>query len=212
MMFKHIFVKVWTIIELAIVNRTQSTTDLKRLLLQSGRICAFPGCGRGLVTPDSDFEKGAIIAEMAHIVADSREGPRGNVPMSEAQRGSHENQIVLCPGHHKIVDSQPQTYSVQVLRQMKADHLAAIRRKLGAGQGVHFTATVGNSNNSGVNWSISPAGVGSISSGGLYTAPSSISTQQSVTISATSQADPTVAASVTVNLVACQGGSNGYAH
>lgn len=83
-----------------------------------------------MVTPDTMVEKGTIIAEMAHIVADSREGPRGNLPMTQEQRGSHENQIVLCPEHHKTVDSQPHTYSVQVLRQMKADHLGAIRRKL----------------------------------------------------------------------------------
>jgi hypothetical protein len=112
------------------MSRTQSSTDMKRLLLESGGICAFPGCGRSLVTPDTVVEKGAILAEMAHIVADSREGPRGNLPMTQEQRGSHENQIVLCPEHHKTVDSQPQTYSVHVLRQMKADHLAAIQTKL----------------------------------------------------------------------------------
>jgi hypothetical protein len=103
---------------------------MKRLLLESGGICAFPGCQHSLVTPDSALEGGAIIAEMAHIVADSREGPRGDLPMGQDQRGSHENQIVLCPEHHKVVDSQPQTYSVQVLRQMKADHLTALRKKL----------------------------------------------------------------------------------
>jgi hypothetical protein len=57
------------------MSRTQSTTDVKRLLLECGGVCAFPGCGRSLVTPDTAVDKGAIIAEMAHIVADSREGP-----------------------------------------------------------------------------------------------------------------------------------------
>jgi hypothetical protein len=112
------------------MSRKQSMTDTKRLLLESGGICAFPGCQRGLVTPDSDIENGAIIAEMAHIVADSREGPRGKLPMDQEQRGSHENQIVLCPEHHKVIDSQPRTYSIQVLQQMKMDHLAVVRRKL----------------------------------------------------------------------------------
>jgi hypothetical protein len=63
-------------------------------------------------------------------VADSREGPRGNVPLSEEERNRHENLIVLCPEHHKVVDSQPDTFSIQVLRQMKVDHLAQIQVRL----------------------------------------------------------------------------------
>ena len=110
------------------MSRPPNATDTKRLLLESAGICAFPGCNRQLVTQDSDTEPGAIIAEMAHIVADKREGPRGNIPLNQDLRSSHENLIVLCPEHHKIIDSQPNTYSVQVLRQMKTDHLAAIQK------------------------------------------------------------------------------------
>jgi len=43
-----------------------------------GQLC-LPGCNRQLVSPDSSLESGAVIAELAHIVADSREGPRGAV-------------------------------------------------------------------------------------------------------------------------------------
>jgi hypothetical protein len=76
------------------------------------------------------LESGAIIAELAHIVADSREGPRGKVSLSEEERNRHDNLIVLCPEHHKVVDSQPNTFSIQVLRQMKLDHLRQIQCKL----------------------------------------------------------------------------------
>ncbi len=64
---------------------------------------------------------------------------------------------------------------------------------LGAGQTKQFTANVA------VNWTISPT-VGSISAGGVYTAPSSIPTQQNVTVTATSQADATKTAQATVTL------------
>src|SRR5260370_10012217 len=112
------------------MTRNITSADVKRLLLDSGGICAFPECGRRLVSPDSAEESGAITAELAHIVADSREGPRGNVPLSEEERNRHENLIVLCPEHHKVVDSQPNTFSIQVLRQMKLDHLAQIKVRL----------------------------------------------------------------------------------
>ena len=66
-----------------------------------------------------------------------------------------------------------------------------------------FTATVTNANPSetGVTWTIAPAGVGSINTSGLYTAPSSVTSQQTVTITATSVADPTKSASATVTLL-----------
>jgi len=63
-----------------------------------------------------------------------------------------------------------------------------------------FTATVMNSTNTAVTWSTSPA-LGSISVTGLYTAPQSIPTAQTVTVTATSVADSTKSASVIVALV-----------
>jgi hypothetical protein len=72
---------------------------------------------------------------------------------------------------------------------------------LGPSQTQQFTATVGNTGNTTVTWSIPLGAPGSISASGLYTAPSSISVAQSVTVTATSQADPTKTATATVNLV-----------
>jgi hypothetical protein len=71
-----------------------------------------------------------VIAEVAHIVAESREGPRGSEPLSEEERNQPENLIVVCPEHHKVIDSQPKTYSIAVLRQMKIDHASEVRRRL----------------------------------------------------------------------------------
>jgi len=65
-----------------------------------------------------------------------------------------------------------------------------------------FTAAVTNSSNQAVNWTVVPngAGTGSISSGGLYTAPSTTPVQQTVTVVATSQADPSKSATASVTL------------
>jgi hypothetical protein len=92
------------------------------LFMNSGGVCAFPGCPKKLVENPTKKDDAAIIGEIAHIVADSRQGPRGNDPLRKADRGKHPNLILLCREHHKIIDSQVNTYSVAVLRQMKHDH------------------------------------------------------------------------------------------
>ena len=64
---------------------------------------------------------------------------------------------------------------------------------LGASQ--QFTATVTNATNIAVNWSMS--GPGSVSASGLYTAPITWTTPDSVTVRAVSQADPNKTMSIT---------------
>lgn len=63
-----------------------------------------------------------------------------------------------------------------------------------------FTATVGNDSNHAVSWS---ATAGSVSSSGFFTAPNA-SSSTPVTITATSQADTTKSASVTLQIGAAQ--------
>src|SRR5205807_1069523 len=73
---------------------------------------------------------------------------------------------------------------------------------LPVGQTQQFSATVTNSANTAVTWSISPAGTGSIDSTGLYTAPASITGQPVVTVTATSAADATKTALAMIALYA----------
>lgn len=68
------------------------------------------------------------------------------------------------------------------------------------GNTIQFTASITGSSGSAV-WSVS-AGGGSISSSGLYTAPSSLPANPSATITATLSTDNTVTASTTVSIVA----------
>lgn len=53
-------------------------------------------------------------------------------------------------------------------------------------------------------WTISPVGTGTISVSGLYTAPTTVGAQQTVIVTATSQADTTQSASATVTLATAQ--------
>jgi hypothetical protein len=110
------------------VSRSTPQSELKILFAQSGGICAFPRCGRSLVEPGSASDPAVMVGEAAHIVADSRQGPRGREPLSEAERNKHTNLILFCPEHHTVVDVRPETYSVPVLRQMKIDHESRVQR------------------------------------------------------------------------------------
>jgi RHS repeat-associated protein len=67
-------------------------------------------------------------------------------------------------------------------------------------QGQQFTATVTNRITQTVNWSLSP-NVGTVTNGGFYTAPSTITTQQNITLTARFTLDPTVYSSVTITLM-----------
>ena len=102
--------------------------EARIVYLRSGGRCAFPGCGRELIEPGKTGDDSTYIGEIAHIVADSRQGPRGNSPMTDEQRDHHDNLILLCRVCHGIIDSQPLTYSVSVLRAIKADHEDRIRQ------------------------------------------------------------------------------------
>ena len=59
-----------------------------RLFADSGGYCQNPGCAHELFL---DLDSGPIhVAEMAHIFAANDDGPRGNVVLSEAERGTYE--------------------------------------------------------------------------------------------------------------------------
>lgn len=110
------------------MSRNIPQKEVKALFMLSGGVCAFPGCGKRLIEPGTDTDDAAILAEMAHIIGDSRQGPRGDSAMSDEDRDKHTNLILVCGDHHKLIDDRPRTYSVPVMRQMKDDHEGRIHR------------------------------------------------------------------------------------
>jgi hypothetical protein len=105
-----------------------SDKEARIVYLRSGGRCAFPGCGRELVEPGNPDDDNAYIGEIAHIVADSRQGPRGDSPLTDEERDRHGNLVLLCRVCHKVIDSLPFTYSVSVLQAIKTDHEGRIRQ------------------------------------------------------------------------------------
>jgi hypothetical protein len=106
----------------------------QRILQQkSGNRCAFPDCRRLLTAEASDADRPAVLGEMAHIVAESVDGPRGDSTMTLGERNRYENLILLCNTHHQLIDDQPETYTVERLKRMKEEHEEWVEQTLGRG-------------------------------------------------------------------------------
>lgn len=109
---------------------TISPSDLKALLQKSGNRCAFPGCPSMLTVQESD-DSTVILSNVAHIVAQREDGPRGKFALPLNRRDEESNLMLLCPEHHKIIDNKPQLYTVERLRGMKEDHEKLVQTALG---------------------------------------------------------------------------------
>lgn len=92
--------------------------------------CSFPDCGLELVKGSTETDDESLVGDAAHIVAESPEGPRGDSPVEPPDRNKYSNLILLCKVHHKLIDDQPNTYTVDVLKKMKKAHEDSIRLAL----------------------------------------------------------------------------------
>ena len=97
----------------------------KRLWASSGGYCQNPACNRDFFMV---FENGDVssVEELAHIIARSGEGPRGDADLALRDRDIFENIILLCPTCHTTVDKNSDHYPVKLIRGWKHEHEAAI--------------------------------------------------------------------------------------
>ena len=101
--------------------------EIKILWGRSGNRCAI--CKLEL-TPDGEKE---TLGEMAHIVARSAEGPRGDSlhPFNELDK--YSNLVLLCPTHHTEIDKNFSDWSVTRLLEVKAKHESWVSEQLNNG-------------------------------------------------------------------------------
>ena len=90
------------------------------LLLRSGDRCAK--CFKRMTESQTAVDDVTPLAKIAHIRGKKFGSPRYDNNMSDEERNSYENLIVLCPTCHAIVDGQPNTYTVTELEQLKYNH------------------------------------------------------------------------------------------
>ncbi|MBD2519660.1 HNH endonuclease [Nostoc sp. FACHB-973] len=94
----------------------EMSIDVKTLWGRSGNRCAF--CKIELTPIGSR----STLGEMAHIVAKSPKGPRGQSNLTSEERDEYSNLILLCPTHHTLIDSNPEEWTVEKLKQKKVEH------------------------------------------------------------------------------------------
>jgi hypothetical protein len=88
--------------------------------LKSGAQCAM--CREILCIQGASAGLSHFIGDVAHIVAEEKDGPRGISPLTLEQRNSELNLVLLCKPHHKQIDDDPATYTVDILTQTKLSH------------------------------------------------------------------------------------------
>lgn len=104
--------------------------DRKLLWGRAGNRCAFESCRERLIERVETTGKVAVVSQEAHIVAREPEGPRGKSPLTTEQRDSYPNLVLLCLKHHKIVDDDPDNWTVETLHQVKSDHESWVEQML----------------------------------------------------------------------------------
>lgn len=102
----------------------------KMLWGRSGNRCALPTCRRLLVEDETQTDDASIVGDEAHIIAKEEDGPRGVSLLSTEDRDKFDNLLLMCKIHHKQIDDQPLTYTVDLLHQMKQDHLDWVSKNL----------------------------------------------------------------------------------
>jgi alr3663 protein len=81
------------------------------------------------------------LNEVAHIIAHSPNGPRGNSEYNTEFINSYENLILLCPTCHREVDDNPDKFPVDFLMIQKQEHISYVVNQLDR-QSVHRNSDI----------------------------------------------------------------------
>lgn len=105
-----------------IIRRRGLPVAIKHELREkSGNKCAFPNCDAELVS-----NQGRLLGEICSIIPLHKHGPRAIAEISEEELYSIDNFIFLCPNHHRLIDLEPETYTVKYLRELKEKHESSL--------------------------------------------------------------------------------------
>jgi HNH endonuclease len=105
-------------------------SDKTRKLLwgKSGNRCTI--CRRELVIQTTNMDDESIVGDECHIISGQYSGPRHDPAFPSHLINEAENLLLLCKVHHKQIDDQHETYTVELLRLQKANHEKWVSKKL----------------------------------------------------------------------------------
>ncbi len=106
-------------------NRTNAVSPLTRVILwakAAGR-CQYSGCNKSLIGDLISGTEDKNFGFVAHIVADTPTGPRGDLIRSPLLSNDVSNLMLLCHVHHKLIDVDAvDQHPEERLLMMKASH------------------------------------------------------------------------------------------
>lgn len=98
-------------------GKSPAPATIMKLIAAAGGHCQFEGCPCNLFKDEltwAEFNN----SNVAHIVASSPNGPRGSEESYDLS-DKIENLMLLCPTHHKEIDTDTETYTVEKLTKIK---------------------------------------------------------------------------------------------
>ncbi len=122
--------------------RDNFSEPTKRLLAaRVGHTCSFLDCGRLTIGPKKEAGEFQILGNACHITAASENGPRYDDSLTPGQRSHYDNGIWMCPNHARLIDNDDSNFTVEQLRQWKADAVARAAERLRSGTAAALVAS-----------------------------------------------------------------------
>lgn len=95
-----------------------------------GYRCSNPDCSTLTTGPHTDTSRHVNLGVASHITAAAFGGPRFDLSISPQQRSSIDNAIWLCQSCAKLIDSDVQKYTIDVLKNWKSQAEDKAKRAL----------------------------------------------------------------------------------
>ena len=110
-------------------NFSRKTVEV--LAKRAAYICSNPDCRARTVGPNTDPNKSTLIGEAAHIFGARPGAKRFELGMNDSARAEITNAIWLCRNCHKLVDTDENRYSREVLFAWREQHERYVLSELG---------------------------------------------------------------------------------
>lgn len=102
----------------------------KLVIGPSGNRCARPQCRIELASEPNPASFRTVLGVIAHIKGEKPGSARYDSAQPDHERNDALNLIYICGTCHTLIDGDSLTYTVEILRKMKADHEAWVQQSL----------------------------------------------------------------------------------
>jgi tetratricopeptide (TPR) repeat protein len=85
-----------------------------------------------LVEDGTELSDESVVGDEVHIIGEKPTAARGQFGIGRDDLDEYDNLMLLCKVHHKLVDDQPETFTVERLHEMKDGHECWMRDTLGS--------------------------------------------------------------------------------